>query len=84
MYLAGDSAHDMRLITGEMEIGTWENEHGDTLCIHLDHERAEETIRKIQELLRMNQESGQHVELIPAHDENWLHANRHRMFPHML
>ena len=53
VYLGGDSAHDIRLLNGEKEIGTWEDEHGDMLCIHIDRRQAEETIRRMRELVEI-------------------------------
>jgi glyoxylase-like metal-dependent hydrolase (beta-lactamase superfamily II) len=84
IYLAGDSGHDMRLLTGEKNIGTWEDEHGDTYCIHLDREGAEQTIKRIQNMICINRGSGQEIEIILAHDDGWLNRNQHRMFPETL
>jgi glyoxylase-like metal-dependent hydrolase (beta-lactamase superfamily II) len=50
IYLGGDACHDIRLLTGEKEVGTWKDADGHTLCIHLDKESAEKTIRRIAQL----------------------------------
>ena len=47
LLLGGDACHDVRLLAGEKEIGTWTNDHGIEMCIHLDRRGAEETIGKI-------------------------------------
>jgi glyoxylase-like metal-dependent hydrolase (beta-lactamase superfamily II) len=52
-----------------------------TLCIHLDKERAAESIKRLRELQKM---SDQHVELIAAHDEIWWEDNRAKQFPILL
>jgi glyoxylase-like metal-dependent hydrolase (beta-lactamase superfamily II) len=77
LLLCGDAFHDRRLLTGEKEVGTWEGPHG-VLCIHLDKEAAEESIRR----LRQFQESaGDDVELIAAHEDIWWEKNKHKAFP---
>jgi hypothetical protein len=82
LYLGGDSAHDIRLLTGEKEIGTWESEHGDTMCIHTDRTVAEETIKRIQILTSLK--GSEEIEVILAHDDVWFEKNQHRVYPNML
>ena len=77
ILLCGDAFHDRRLLTGEKEIGTWEGPHG-TLCIHLDKEAAAESIKRLQEF---QEQGGDEVELIAAHEEIWWEGNRHKAFP---
>jgi glyoxylase-like metal-dependent hydrolase (beta-lactamase superfamily II) len=84
LFLGGDTGHDVRLLTGEKEIGTWENEHGDTLCIHLDREVAAESIQRVRELMELNKRDEQKVEVILAHDNVWFEKNQGRMFPKAL
>ena len=74
--LCGDAYHDVRLLTGEKEIGTWENDAGHTLCIHLDRASAEESIKRLRTLKDLG-----NVELIAAHDDGWLAENQSRMYP---
>lgn len=81
LLLGGDACHDIRLLTREREIGTWMNEHGETICIHLDRKGAEESIRRIQELMASTVQSKQEVEVVLAHDSVWYERNQHRMFP---
>ncbi|OCL10236.1 Metallo-hydrolase/oxidoreductase [Glonium stellatum] len=77
--LCGDAYHDKRLLTGEKEIGTWMDEHGGTLCIHLDKRVAEESIRRLRELAKL-----EYVEIIAAHDLEWYEQNKERLFPRNL
>lgn len=65
VYLGGDACHDRRLLTGEKEIGEWEDAHGHTCCIHANKKAAEETIARIRELEKEG------VEVIFAHDVEW-------------
>lgn len=78
VYLAGDSAHDVRLLTGEREVGTWLDDHGRQCCIHLDKPKAEETIRRIRDLVK---QEGEKVEVICAHDEKWRDRNLRSFYP---
>jgi glyoxylase-like metal-dependent hydrolase (beta-lactamase superfamily II) len=74
--LCGDAFHDPRLLSGEKEIGTWKGEGGESCCIHLDREKAEESICKLRTL-----KEGGDVELIAAHDDVWAKENESRFFP---
>jgi len=76
VYLGGDACHDRRLLTGEKEIGEWQDAHGHTCCIHADPKAAEETIARIAQL----EKDG--VEVIFAHDVEWENdpANKSRFF----
>jgi glyoxylase-like metal-dependent hydrolase (beta-lactamase superfamily II) len=74
--LCGDAFHDPRLLSGEKEIGTWDGEGGRSCCIHLDRQKAEESIKRLRELKEMGD-----VELIAAHDDVWAKENESRFFP---
>jgi hypothetical protein len=76
IYMAGDACHDRRLLTGEKQIGEWNDTHGQVCCIHADRKQAEETIERI----RILEKEG--VEIIFAHDTEWENnpANRTRFF----
>lgn len=76
--LCGDAFHDRRLLSGEKEVGTWVDEQGATLCIHLDKGEAERSLARLRALMRAE---GGEVELVAAHDEAWLEANRKAVFP---
>ncbi len=80
IYLAGDACHDRRLLSKELEIGTWTSAHGDICCIHVDKAQAEATIDRIAALENLQD---QHVEVILAHDIDWLSmpSNKKRFWP---
>ncbi|MCJ1327020.1 hypothetical protein MMC10_003686 [Thelotrema lepadinum] len=65
VYLAGDAAHDRRLLRGEVGIAEWDIEGGGKGCIHFDKEAAEETLERIRGLERVE------VEIVLAHDWEW-------------
>ena len=81
MFLAGDTAHDTRLLTGEKEVGTWEGEGGRMLCIHLDKAAAEGSIARLR---RLKEVEGDGVEIVIAHDPEWATRNRACFFPNWL
>jgi len=82
--LGGDACHNSRLLTGERDIGTWENDHGETMCIHLNREVAKETIERIRQVMMCKSESGGEVEVILAHDTLWYDRNLDQIFPAIL
>ncbi|KAI9065959.1 Metallo-hydrolase/oxidoreductase [Trametes sanguinea] len=71
IYLAGDSAHDMRILTGEREVAVALQPDGHVRCIHLDKEKAEEHIRRVRNLLAVPQ-----MLVLLAHDDQWYEANK--------
>jgi glyoxylase-like metal-dependent hydrolase (beta-lactamase superfamily II) len=81
VYLGGDACHDMRLLTGERRISTWEDDHGNTLCIHLDKAAAEETLKMIH---RLTQDRDRHIQVIMAHDWQWYSKHQGETFPKTL
>ncbi|KAH8118235.1 Metallo-hydrolase/oxidoreductase [Phellopilus nigrolimitatus] len=71
IYLAGDSAHDWRLLRGQGDIAVLhDTAHGD-ICMHVDKEEAAATIRKITEVM-----SQPRVRVILAHDNEWFEENK--------
>lgn len=72
VYLAGDSCHDHRLLTGEKDVATWSDEAypGVVCCIHQDKARAEKTLRAIRDTVRDPGALGE-VEVVFAHDGAW-------------
>lgn len=76
--LCGDAFHDSRLLTGERDIGTWEDGDGETLCIHLDKEKAKDSIERLRALQTLE---GSRITLIAAHDEKWLQGHGESVFP---
>ncbi|KAL9055463.1 MAG: hypothetical protein Q9162_003561 [Coniocarpon cinnabarinum] len=77
MYLAGDAFHDERLLSGEKNIATWEDQ-GQYFCIHFDKAMAEETIDRIRQFQKLCDQAGVELEVVAAHDCDWLAANRVR------
>lgn len=71
LYLAGDSAHDWRLIRGKGEIAVRYDEQHGRVCMHVDMEDAAETIRRIADLLTIPR-----VRVILAHDAEWYEHNK--------
>jgi len=63
-YLAGDSAHDLRLLTGEKDIGHYTDSDGIRCCMHEDEEAAKQHIKRIASLPN-------NVEVWIAHDPTW-------------
>jgi glyoxylase-like metal-dependent hydrolase (beta-lactamase superfamily II) len=85
VFLAGDTCHDLRILTGEKDVGMWKDPRtGDELCIHMDPETAKKSINRIRKLQALAKETGQDVEVILAHDDIWLSKNKRRMFPEKL
>lgn len=78
VYLGGDCCHDRRIITGEKQIGHYDDGHGRLKCAHAELSRAKETIENIQKLIEVN---GEAVEWIVAHDWEWASQNQNRFFP---
>ncbi|KIJ53742.1 hypothetical protein M422DRAFT_25542 [Sphaerobolus stellatus SS14] len=79
IYLGGDSAHHMHLITGKKEIGHFVNPAtGELLCMHSDLDAAKETIRRIR-LIMQNPK----VLVLIAHDTEWYNTNEDKgvIFP---
>lgn len=72
LYLAGDSAHDWRLIRRTAEMSGIRDEHGHvTGCAHVNKEVAEDTIRRIGDLMTLPR-----VKVIIAHDAEWFAQNK--------
>ena len=67
VLLAGDSAHDRRLLTGEAGIAR----HGPFGCAHVDCAEAEAHLARIRELMEMPR-----VRVLLAHDTPWWKENQ--------
>jgi len=73
IYLGGDSAHDIRLVTGEKEVGHYHNPlTGQMACMHVDEEAAKETVRRIRDVMK----GKDRVEILLAHDHVWFEENK--------
>ena len=77
MYLAGDSFHDSRLLTGKKNIATWEQD-GHSYCIHVDKEEAQRTISRIRQLQDDMVDGVETLEVVAAHDSDWYRDNKER------
>ncbi|PCH43493.1 Metallo-hydrolase/oxidoreductase [Wolfiporia cocos MD-104 SS10] len=66
IFLAGDAAHDWRLITGEA--GITDDAHFG--CMHRDKKAAEETIERIRSLRQLPR-----VRVLLSHDVQWYKEN---------
>ncbi len=71
IYLAGDACHDIRLFLGTHKIATWTDDAGKLCCIHVDREKATETIRRIKMLSDGGEEGLGKVEVVFAHNFAW-------------
>ncbi|TCD64056.1 hypothetical protein EIP91_004605 [Steccherinum ochraceum] len=67
MMLAGDAAHDWKILRGEAEIGI----HSRLGCMHKDRESAEDTIRAVKEVLEEPR-----VRTVLSHDQPWYEARK--------
>ncbi|KAH9886386.1 beta-lactamase-like protein [Xylariomycetidae sp. FL2044] len=76
-YLGGDCCHDSRIMTGEKDIGLFDDGEGGLRSVHMDLPTARETIQRIRDLEKANPG----MERIVAHDLVWAAANPHRFFP---
>ncbi|PIL34066.1 hypothetical protein GSI_03777 [Ganoderma sinense ZZ0214-1] len=65
-FLAGDTAHDWRLLTGEAMVG----HHHTFGCIHEDPAKAQEAIERVKVLLEHPR-----VRVLLAHDSPFVNAN---------
>ncbi|KAF8631791.1 hypothetical protein AX17_005006 [Amanita inopinata Kibby_2008] len=69
VYLAGDSAHHWRLITGESDVPIVKV--GDiSKCAHVDKELSKQHLSRIRELLNVPR-----VKILLAHEEQWYKEN---------
>ncbi|KAI5120104.1 hypothetical protein M0805_002188 [Coniferiporia weirii] len=71
VYLAGDSAHDWRLIRGEGDIADIHDKVRGHICMHHNKELAAENIRRIADVMTLPR-----VRVILAHDNEWYEGNK--------
>ena len=93
VYLGGDCCHDVRILTGEKDIGLYDDGHGGMRSVHVDTEVARGTVGWVQTLMGsggVSEEDGQggtrevSVEVVVAHDGGWRERNRERFWPGVL
>jgi glyoxylase-like metal-dependent hydrolase (beta-lactamase superfamily II) len=77
IYLAGDTAHDWRLLRGQSEIACKRDGHGHvTMCMHADPEAAKITMERVSKLLEHPK-----VRVVLAHDnEFWDNKENRKAF----
>ena len=66
LYLAGDSAHDWRLLRGQGEIAMFPGADGVLTCIHQDKAGAEQMMKRVMEVMAIPR-----VRVLLAHDDEW-------------
>ncbi|KAL7943391.1 beta-lactamase-like protein [Trichoderma barbatum] len=81
VYLAADCCHDRRLITGEREIGLYDDGHGVMRSIHTDTAEARRSLDKVLAFVKNQGAEGNEVELVLAHDPIWRKENVHACWP---
>ncbi|KZT36325.1 Metallo-hydrolase/oxidoreductase [Sistotremastrum suecicum HHB10207 ss-3] len=71
LYLAGDSCHHAKLLTGEGEIAELhDHATGERMCAHVDKPKAEDHLRRIREAGALG------VRVLLAHDVQWWQRNK--------
>lgn len=76
ILLAGDSAHDPRIVAGEAAFACAVDAAGIERCIiHADKDVAEQNLGRIRALCRAN------VQVLIAHDAPWSAANKDAFLP---
>lgn len=71
IYLAGDSAHNWRLLRDQAEIADFYDESRGNVCVHADKDLAAVHIRRIADLMTLPR-----VKVILAHDDEWYAENK--------
>lgn len=72
IYLAGDSAHDWRLLRGQGEIADiYDEPFIGHICLHIDKEKSAEHIKRIASLGTLPR-----VRVVLAHDDEWYAINK--------
>ncbi|KAH8797955.1 beta-lactamase-like protein [Xylogone sp. PMI_703] len=80
VYLAADACHHARILKGDAEFGSWENERGKRVTIHHDLRAAHKTL-DIMRQMQKDGLNGVEVEIILAHDGEWEKKNADSFFP---
>ena len=71
MYLAGDTAHDVRILEGACQVAVYQDPRtGNEKCAHVDKDAAEAHVRRVRALREFGD-----VEVVLAHDSGWLERN---------
>lgn len=78
-FLGGDCCHDARILTGESGIALYDDGHGGMRSVHMDTEKATSSLEKIKQL-KASANDGK-IEIIIAHDKEWMESNKSRFLP---
>ncbi|OTA07152.1 3-hydroxyisobutyrate dehydrogenase [Trichoderma parareesei] len=81
VYLAGDCCHDRRLVSGERDIGLYDDGHGGLRSIHTDTAEAKKSLERVREFVKSKADEGIEVEVVLAHDPIWRRENAHKCWP---
>ncbi|KAM0256087.1 hypothetical protein ACHAQJ_005174 [Trichoderma viride] len=81
VYLAADCCHDRRLVSGEKDIGLYDDGHGRMRSIHVDTGEARRTLDRVLTFVKNQEAEGQKVEIVLAHDPVWRKENTHACWP---
>ncbi|KAL6867102.1 Metallo-hydrolase/oxidoreductase [Trichoderma novae-zelandiae] len=81
VYLAGDCCHDRRLVSGERDIGLYDDGHGGLRSIHTDTAEARRSLDRVLEFVKKKGSEGTEVEIVLAHDPIWRRENAHKCWP---
>ncbi|KAL7912453.1 Metallo-hydrolase/oxidoreductase [Trichoderma velutinum] len=74
VYLAGDTAHDSRILNGTKQMAVYrDDDTGGFKCAHVNKNEATLHLQRVRELKNYI-----NVEVILSHDQDWLNANQHR------
>ena len=71
IYLGGDTAHDIRLLTGECEVAEIPGPGGRIICAHVRKDDAVVHIRRVGSLMQLP-----NVHVLMAHDWQWHEKNK--------
>lgn len=84
VLLIGDACHDVRLLTGEKDIAEWTDTEGRSCCIHMDKQKATETLGTFAKWKRASEECGINLSIVFAHDAEWAQSHPEAFFPGLL
>lgn len=84
VLLIGDACHDSRLLAGEMEIAEWSDADGRACCIHMDKQKATETLATFSRWRQASERCGINLQIIFAHDAEWAQSHPEAFFPGMV
>ncbi|KAH6964700.1 hypothetical protein HG530_004068 [Fusarium avenaceum] len=81
VLLIGDACHDTSLLTGEQSIAEWTDAEGRSCCIHMDKEKATETLEIFSMWKGAFEQSGMNLTIVFAHNVEWAESHPEAFFP---